>query len=138
MCDSVRLLFFFILLQVIRENPANCSRWPPCLSFSQRARLEMRPPMHHRCNGLVGPNRPHWALLARGRPAEGRPSSLAAPAAIAIQCLVVEHQLAEERSPRVPVVTMLIARNSVPRASQADLLDLSELLLCGHSSARRS
>jgi len=84
MCDSVRLLFFFILLQVIRENPANCSRWPPCLSFSQRARLEMRPPMHHRCNGLVGPNRPHWALLARGRPAEGRPSSLAAPAAIAI------------------------------------------------------
>jgi len=98
----------------------------------------MRRPMHHRCIGSVGPNRPHWALVARGRPAEGRPSSLAAPAAIAIRCLVVEYQLAEERSPRVPVVTMLIARNSVPRASHADLLDPSDLLLCGRSSARRS
>jgi len=38
----------------------------------------------------------------------------------------------------VQVVTMLIARNSVPRASQADLLDPFELLPCGRSSARRS
>ena len=106
---------FGVIIQ--RNDALACSSWPPCLGFAGKARLEMRPPMHHRCNGLVGPNRPHWALLARGRPEEGRPSSLAAPAAIAIQCLVVEHQLAEERSPRVPVVTMLIARNSVPRAS---------------------
>ena len=56
----------------------------PVSRLFQRARLEMRPPMHHRCIGLVGLNRPHWALLARGRPAEGRPSSLAPPAAIAI------------------------------------------------------
>ena len=79
-------------------------RWMCILGYgvSQRARLEMRRPMHHRRSGSVGPNRPHWALVARGRPAEGRPSSLAAPAAIAIRCLVVEHQLAEERSPRGP------------------------------------
>ena len=35
------------------------------------------------------------------------------------------------------MVTMLIARISVPRTSQADLLDLFELLLCGRTSARR-
>ena len=93
--------------------------------------------MHTIRSASVGPNRPHWALLARGRPAEGRPSSLAAPAAIAIRWLVVEHQLAEERSRGVQVMTMLIARNSVALASQADHLDPFELLLCGRSSARR-
>ena len=59
---------FGVIIQ--RNDALACSSWPPCLGFAGKARLEMRPPMHHRCNGLVGPNRPHWALLARGRPAD--------------------------------------------------------------------
>eukprot|EP00964_Phaeocystis_antarctica_P015637 scaffold8650_cov32-Phaeocystis_antarctica.AAC.1 len=44
----------------------------------------------------------HWGMFAGSRHPAGRPSFFAAPPAIANRCRVVEHHLAEERSPRVP------------------------------------
>eukprot|EP00964_Phaeocystis_antarctica_P065690 scaffold39660_cov21-Phaeocystis_antarctica.AAC.1 len=59
-------------------------------------------PMLLRGNGRVEPNGASRGMFAGSRHPAGRPSSLAAPPAIANRCRFVEHHLAEERSPRAP------------------------------------